>query len=477
MARKGNLIAVSKQLLADVHTPVSALAMLQPNPYGFLLESAEGAESVGRYSFVGANPRMLFRSREGKVTMLEDGKTTVQDGVAKPLELLRECLAAFRPVPDPSLPVFSGGAVGFLGYDMVRTFEHLPNAKKPDVPMDDAFFMITDTLLIFDHREHTIRLVANAHVRNNASRAYAEAVQKIHALEAKLAKPVPLSPAPKIPSAGHATPCSNTTQKQFTAMVKQAKEYIKAGDIIQVVLSQRFEEAYDKNPLDLYRILRTLNPSPYMYYLTGPEWALIGSSPEILVRLEDRTVTVRPIAGTIRRGKDKAEDLRHEKSLLADPKERAEHIMLVDLGRNDIGRVCDKGSVNVDSLMAVERYSHVMHLVSSVTGRLQKGKDAFDVLAATFPAGTVTGAPKIRAMQIIDELEPTARGTYAGALGYIGFSGNLDMCITIRTILAKDGKAYVQAGAGIVADSEPAKEYRETVSKAAALLQTIGTAC
>lgn len=475
-ARRGNLISVRKEILADVHTPVSALAALEPFEYGFLLESVEGAESIGRYSFVGANPRIVFRCRNGKVTITEGGNESAVSGVAHPLEELKRCMGAYRWVDQPGLPAFCGGAVGYLGYNMVRSFEHLPNGKAEDVIMDDAFFMITDTLLVFDHLEHTLQIVANAHVQGDVEAAYNQAVDKISAIEQRLAQPVKLPLAGVEKAALNGRPASNISESDFKHMVNKAKEYIRAGDIIQVVLSQRFKQALTVTPLSLYRVLRRVNPSPYMYYLKGPDWALVGSSPEILVRCEDGKVTVRPIAGTIRRGRDKTEDIILEIRLKKDPKERAEHVMLVDLGRNDIGRVCKKGTVKVDELMTVERYSHVMHLVSSVSGELSKGKDVYDLLAATFPAGTVTGAPKIRAMQIIDELEPVGRGPYAGSLGYIGFSGNLDMCITIRTILAKGSTAYVQAGAGIVADSKPQKEYKETVAKAAALVQAIAMA-
>ncbi len=472
-ARKGNLVSVSKLMLADVHTPVSALAALEPFEYGFLLESVEGSESLGRFSFVGSNPQALFRCKGNQVTLRHGTQETKKSGVAKPLEELRQWMTQYQWVTDPHLPTFCGGAVGYLGYDMVRTFEHLPNAKPQDIRMDDAFFMITDTLLVFDHLEHTLRIIANAHIQSDARVAYQEAIAKIQTIEAALARPICLPSVDIETVQDSSDPASNISKEDFVRMVQRAKEYIRAGDIIQVVLSQRFSYPLAASPLNLYRVLRAVNPSPYMYYLKGSDWALVGSSPEILVRCEADKVTVRPIAGTIRRGKDRTEDLQLEAKLRADPKEKAEHIMLVDLGRNDIGRVCKKDSVRVESLMCVERYSHVMHLVSNVTGRLRKGADAYDVLAATFPAGTVTGAPKIRAMQIIDELENTARGPYAGALGYISFSGNLDMCITIRTILAKDKMAYVQAGAGIVADSKPQKEYAETVAKAAALVQTI----
>ncbi len=477
-ARKANLIGVSKKILADVHTPVSALTALEPFECGFLLESVEGSEVIGRYSFVGVNPQGIFRCRGRDVTTIENGHVEKHPECAHPLKELKRWMGRYRALKDPNLPVFCGGAVGYLGYDMVRTFEELSPAKISSAAMDDAFFMITDTLLVFDHFKHTLTILCNAHVpdgggEEQARKAYRCACEKIEAIEGQLSKPIAMPVLSVAAAKGQGVLQSNMSPEQFRGMVQTAKEYIRAGDIIQVVLSQRFERPLNVSPLSLYRMLRTVNPSPYMYYLEGPDWALVGSSPEILVRCEGDKVTVRPIAGTIRRGKDRAEDLRLEAELKRDPKERAEHIMLVDLGRNDIGRVCKKGSVRVDALMAVERYSHVMHLVSNVTGTLKKNVDVYDLLAATFPAGTVSGAPKIRAMEIIDELESDGRGTYAGSVGYISFSGNLDMCITIRTILAKDGKAYVQAGAGIVADSKPKKEYHETAAKAAALMQTI----
>ena len=387
-----------------------------------------------------------------------------------PLSVIKELMSRYRPVKLLGLPRFFGGAVGFLSYDMVRFFEDIGSRAADTLKIDDAVFMITDTLLIFDNLKHRIKVVSNAHIDGDAESAYSEAVARIDAIIGRLRAPLPGIGSD---GGGKAEITPEMTKEAYLEMVRKAKEYIKAGDIIQVVPSQRFRAELTAAPFNIYRALKLINPSPYMYYLKLDDLTIIGTSPEILVRVEGEDVDVRPIAGTRQRGKSDEEDRALEYELLADPKERAEHIMLVDLGRNDIGRVSEVGSVQVTELMTVERYSHVMHIVSNVRGRLKAGLDSFDVLRATFPAGTVSGAPKVRAMEIIEELEPSRRGPYAGCLGYFGFSGNMDMCITIRTMVIKDNQIYMQAGGGVVADSDPDAEYQETVNKATALFKAV----
>ena len=474
LSKKGSLIPVYTQILADFETPLSAFAKIDKGEYSFLLESVEGGERIARYSFLASSPSLVFSSKAGKITMSEGGKR--REFIAKdPIEELKKILARYKFVNVKGLPRFSGGLVGFLGYDMVRFMEKLPDENTDDLKIPDSVFMLTDTLLIFDHVDHKIKVISNAHVKGSPAKCYEEAVKKIDNLVRLLQSPVherkqAFSEKKK---SGALELESNFTKKEFEDAVKAAKVYIKKGDIIQMVPSQRFSTPIESKPFDIYRALRSINPSPYMYYLKLASISLVGSSPEIMVRCEDGTVEVRPIAGTRPRGATEAEDEALMKDLLADPKERAEHIMLVDLGRNDIGRVCDYKTIKVSDLMTIEKYSHVMHIVTDVSGKLTKGKDAFDVIRATFPAGTVTGAPKVRAMEIIDELENVRRGTYAGGVGYFSFSGNLDFCITIRTILIKGRTAYIQAGAGIVADSDSSKEYQETVNKAKALVRAI----
>jgi len=472
-AKEGNLIPVYKEILADMETPVSAFRKIDTDDYAYLLESVERGEKLGRYSFLASSPSIIFKSKGNQVEIIEGKKSQVRTS-SDPLEILKGLMAQYRPVSDPELPRFIGGAVGYLGYDMVRCFEpRLQASQRPDdLNLPDAAFLLTDTLLVFDHLKHKVKVISNAHVKGAPERAYQEAMRKIEGLIEQLKRPS--SPASRIQHpASRIEVKSNLTEEDFKENVQRAKEYIRAGDIIQVVLSQRLHTEIHVPPFDIYRALRTVNPSPYMYYLKCGDLRLIGSSPEILVRAEDGMVEVRPIAGTRPRGKTPQEDEALARELLADPKEQAEHIMLVDLGRNDLGRVAEFGTVKVNELMVIERYSHVMHIVSDITGRLTEGKDAFNALRACFPAGTVTGAPKIRAMEIIDELEPIGRGPYAGAVGYFSFSGNLDTCITIRTIVMKGNHTYVQAGAGIVADSVPAREYQETLNKAQALVKAI----
>jgi len=490
LARDATLIPVYTEVIADTETPVSALLKLGTAPYRFILESVERGDRLGRYSFVGNTASLIFKSKGKKVFFgrprgagAGDGFEFAEREVEDPFEALRALFKAYRPAEVPGLPRFYGGAVGYLAYDMVRFFERLPDTKPDPVGAPDAYFIFTDTVLIFDHAQRTLKIVVNANVdADDPERSYDAAVARIEETLASLAgQSSPLAPlvlsrqnsqAPRLPEGLR----SNFERAAFEDAVRACKEYIRAGDILQVVLSQRFEVPLRAKPIDLYRALRTVNPSPYMFCLEFPDLAVVGSSPEIMVQAENGVARVRPIAGTRPRGRTAEEDEALAKELLRDAKELAEHVMLVDLGRNDLGRVCEYGSVKVDEMMVVERYSHVMHIVSNVIGRLAPGRDPFDLLRATFPAGTVSGAPKVRAMEIIEELEPVRRGPYAGAIGYFGFSGNMDSCITIRTALIKDGTAYIQAGAGIVADSDPAREYEETLNKARAMLKAIALA-
>jgi len=479
-AAKGNLVPVYREILGDMETPVSAFRKVADGGYGFLLESVEGGERIARYSFVGSEPFLVFASRGREVTIAKNGQQREQITLGEgedPLDTLKRLLGEYAFVPLPGMPRFCGGAVGYLGYDLVRFFERLPDDKPDLMGLPDCLLAFTDTYLIFDHVRHRILVMANALVEGDPDQAYDQAVAKIEQIIARLHRPLAEQAAPGAPPDLPPDPLagveSNFTREAFEAGVTRCKEYIAAGDCIQVVLSQRFSKRTPADPFDIYRALRSLNPSPYMYYLSYGEVKIIGSSPERLVSEEEGEVITRPIAGSRPRGTDKREDERLAQDLQADEKERAEHIMLVDLGRNDLGRVCEHGSVRVDELMSVERYSHVMHLVSNVRGRLVPGRDQFDVLRACFPAGTVSGAPKVRAMEIIQELEPCRRGPYAGAIGYFSFSGNMDTAITIRTIVLQGDRAHVQAGAGLVADSVPAREYQETVNKATALLRAI----
>lgn len=476
LAQHGNLIPVYREILADLETPVSAFLKLNKSPTAFLFESIEGGETWARYSFLGTQAHIILWEEHGSILIQHGQRQTRLDMAANPLEHLRALLAPYRPVSVPGLPRFTGGAVGYLGYDVVRHFETIPERPKEAAPFPTLAFLLTDTLVIFDNVAHTIKVVANAHVpsprKADVQQAYAQALDRIEALISQLKHPLrqPKLSSPT-PSAIRFT--SNLTQSEFEKIVLRAKEYIQAGDIIQSVLSQRWRTTITVDPFEIYRALRVLNPSPYMFYLRIAGTELVGASPEVLVRCEEGTITVRPIAGTRPRGKTESEDLALAEELLADPKERAEHVMLVDLGRNDIGRVAQTGTVTVHPFMTIERYSHVMHIVSQVTGHLDPSQTVFDVMKACFPAGTVTGAPKVRAMHIIEELEPTRRGPYAGAVGYFSFSGNMDTCINIRTVCIKDREAYIQAGAGIVADSDPAREYEETCNKARAMMRSI----
>lgn len=475
MTKQGNLIPVWCEILADTETPISAFLKIRDLPYAFLLESVEGSQKLARYSFLGGRPLLVL-------TTASDGYTEVRNREGRrskghPLEIARETLSPYRPVRHPTLPRFTGGLLGYFGYDLVRWWENLPNKPPDDLGCPVMELVLVDTVLAFDHLTNRIRVITYAFIEGEEVQvSYRRAVERVEEMVERLSSPqgaegrrergVRTLPQTKVEA--------NMEREEFLSKVAAAKEYIAAGDIFQVILSQRFRASpILGDPFDLYRALRMINPSPYMFYLNFPEVKLVGASPEMLVRLEGDVVEMRPIAGTRPRGATPEEDSRLADELLQDEKERAEHIMLVDLTRNDLGRISRYGSVIMSELMAIERYSHVMHLVSTVSGRLSAGRDAFDVLRAVFPHGTVTGAPKVRAMEIIDELEPNARGPYAGAVGYIDFRGNMDTAITIRTILVKGGSAYVQAGAGIVADSTPEREYEETVNKARALLKAI----
>jgi anthranilate synthase component 1 len=474
LASAGNLIPVYREILADMETPVSALMKLSGKPNVFLLESVEGGEKWGRYTFLGSDPRIIYRVRGEEVIIKKNGDVQRIKHQGDPLRFLRDLLAGYRPVPTEGLPRFYGGAVGFLGYEMVHFLEKLPRGNRDDFGTDEATFLITDSLLIFDNVRHTIKVVACALTdgREDLRALYDETIRRIDGMIEALGTPA--AEKKMVRSDRDNRPLkANMTPEHFKAGVAKARDYILAGDAIQIVLSQRFESKNGMDPVDLYRALRYVNPSPYLFFLKLEDLILIGSSPEVMVRLEEGLVELKPIAGTRRRGKNEQEDRVLSDELLEDPKERAEHVMLVDLGRNDLGRIARIGSVQVNQLMVVERYSHVMHLVSNIQAQLAPGKDCFDVLRATFPAGTLTGAPKVRAMEIIDELEPARRGPYGGAVGYFSFTGNMDLCITIRTMMLKNGNIYIQAGAGIVADSDPDSEYRETVSKAEGMLQAI----
>ena len=471
LAKTATLVPVSKAVSADLLTPASAfLSFAAGEPYAFLLESVEGGEKIGRYTFLGADPYMRLVCDEDGVVLHHGRKHNKVKG--EPVQAIRELLHQHTPAHVEGMPPFTAGAVGFVSYDMVRRFERLPKIAKKDVYVPQSVLMFYDRVLAFDHVRHEIQIIASADVRKESARkAYGRAVRDIEAIERKLAKGFK-PPKEKVVS-GKLKVKRPTPQKKFEEAVRKAKEYIGAGDIFQVVLSQRAEFEPGVDPFRIYRALRQVNPSPYMYFLQLGDNTVLGSSPEMLVRVKDRRVDYRPIAGTRWRGKDEAEDARIEAEMLADEKERAEHVMLVDLGRNDVGRVSEYGSVKVKELMFVEKYSHVMHLVSAIEGKLREGLDAFDAFASCFPAGTLSGAPKVRAMEIIEELEPNRRGVYGGAVLYADFAGNLDSCIAIRTMFTDRKKAYVQAGAGIVADSDPTREYEECVNKAAAVLKAV----
>jgi anthranilate synthase component I len=521
LAKQGNLVPVTRRILADFETPLSAYHKIHGQGESFLFESVEGGEHIGRYSFVGCNPRAVVRQIGNRVELIENGKVTERMTVANGnptegkenfeltadslktygkvdeftvavssqsdgspvvkdgLEVIEQVMKRFRAVSLPGLPRFTGGAVGFIGYEFIHDIEPVvPRPPKDDLNTPVMYFLIADELLIFDRVAQTITVVVNAIIEEgaNPADAYEDAVGEIERLVTLLEQPS-MHNSVLVPSDVPAVPFqSNISRETFVGNVSKAKQYITAGDIIQVVGSQRFSTPVKASPLDIYRAARSINPSPYMFLLELEGMSLVGASPELHVRCEDRKVEIRPIAGTRPRGKTSEQDVKLEEDLLADPKERAEHVMLVDLARNDLGRVCDYGTVQVRDLMMVERYSHVMHIVSQVEGHLSAEKTPYDLMRATFPAGTLTGAPKVRAMQIISELEQTARGPYGGCVGYFSFNGNLDCCITIRTALIKDGTAYVQAGGGWVNDSIPEAEFDETVNKAKAMLKAVALA-
>ena len=476
-SKQGNLIPVYKEVLADLDTPVSAYMKMCGGEYSFLLESVEGGEKWARYCFLGFDPSIIVSIKGNEVVVEKNGKSeSIVIAEGNPLAGLKEVLAQYQPVEVEGLPRFSGGAVGFVSYDMVRSFEDLPEETEDDLEVPDARFVITDTLLIFDNIAQTIKIVSNAHLsNNNIEESYNKAIKNIEAIEEKLRTSLPIHLVDeRLGNLGNTTNIeSNFKKEHFLDAVQKIKDYILEGDVIQVVLAQRLKFNISKDPFAIYRALRSINPSPYMYYLKFGDLKIVGSSPEILVRLEDEKIEVRPIAGTRKRGQSEEEDQALENDLLSDEKELAEHIMLVDLGRNDVGRVAKTNSVSVNEKFTIERYSHVMHIVSNVQGELKKDFDGYDVLAATFPAGTLSGAPKVRAMEIIEELEPTRRGLYGGAVGYISFNGNMDTAIAIRTLLIKNNTAYLGVGAGIVADSIPENEFEETMNKGKALLKAI----
>jgi anthranilate synthase component 1 len=479
LAEQGNIVPVYTQLAADFETPLSAYLKLRDSRHSFLLESAESTEKAGRWSIVGSGPKQVFEARGREITIRAGAKVRTFTAEDDLLAVLEREMAGYRPVHHGALPLFSGGMVGYLSYDAVRQFEPTLGESPPDtLGIPDAMFLLADTMLVFDHRLRRLQVVANAFLDEHASaeQAYTAARGRIAAMVEILNRPLHVPALNGLVKVEPVDAASNTTQAEYEEMVLQGKEFIKAGDIFQFVPSQRFETPFERPAVDLYRALRFVNPSPYMFILELGGFALVGSSPEVHVRSIGGRIDIRPIAGTRWRGATPAEDEALAADLLADPKERAEHLMLVDLARNDVGRIAKHGAVTVDDFMIVERYSHVMHLVSNVCGELDPAHSAYDVLRATFPAGTVSGAPKIRAMQIINSLEKNKRCAYAGAVGYFGFDGSHDSCITLRTCLLKDGKAYVQAGAGVVADSDPTYEYNETVNKAKGMLRAIALA-
>jgi anthranilate synthase component 1 len=472
LSQGGQTVPIYREILADTDTPVSAYMKLRTrSDYTFLFESVEGGERAARYSFLGIRPTRIFRSRGQKVTIQDRIDGTTQTFDADPRQALRDMMAPYTAPPQPDLPPFTGGAVGYLAYDGIRLVEDIPATAADDLGLDDLVYALFETVIAFDNLRHTILIIANARCTNGQStdEAYADAAHRIDELEAMLAQPATL---PGLGAGGGMGKVrSNISRAQYTDAIERCLEYIRAGDIFQVVFSQRFQLDFAGDPFDIFRVLRTVNPSPYMFHIEQEGLQILGASPEILVRVQDGTLEVRPIAGTRSRGATPAEDDRLADELLADAKDCAEHVMLVDLGRNDVGRVSEYDSVRVTEMMEVERYSHVMHIVSNVQGQLHRNMDAIDALFACYPAGTLSGAPKVRAMEVIDELEPTRRGIYGGAIGYLDFSGNLDTCIAIRTMVVKEGVAYIQAGGGIVADSDPDAEFQETVNKAMALLR------
>lgn len=481
LARRGNTVPVYLDLTADYETPLSAYCKLRENAPAFLFESIIGGERIGRFSFLGSNPHKVIRVCDDEVIIThKNGEIEKLPPHRDPLSVIEDIMDCYKPVRLPGMPPFSGGAVGFVGHEYVHYVEStVPIAAKDPLNIPFLYYMITDSVVVFDHVHQIMRICVNAHVKNSdddANAAYNRAVDEIKRICKQLSKPQMLTPRNFVEPDEIKVPGGNFTQEAFEKAVDQVKAYIRAGDVIQTVLSQRFEKEFHATPVDLYRALRTVNPSPYMVLIEDADFSIVGASPEVHVRLTDDKVEIRPIAGTRPRGKNEKEDLAFEEDLLADQKERAEHLMLVDLARNDIGRVCDFGSVSVPEYMIIERYSHVMHIVSQVVGKIRTGCTAYDLMRATFPAGTLSGAPKVRALQIIAELEQSKRGVYGGAIGYFGYEGNHDSCIGIRTAVIKDGKIYIQSGAGIVADSIPKNEFLETINKAKGMLKAVSLA-
>lgn len=482
LASQYNLIPIVRTIMADTETPIRLFKHFAKKENSFLLESVEGGAKWARYSFIGTDPFLMLSGKNGEMVLDQQGVQTILRD--RPIELLKAKLRSYRTPKNTDLPPFTGGAIGFFGYDLLQYYEKLPPHRVDDLNMNDIQFMFCDQIIVFDHLKQQLLLVSNVHIQEEAtdaqiSASYENTLKRIDALiteirQVNVATDIPSGTMDMDPDLGDVQ--SNVTKEKFIENINQAKEYIRAGDIFQVVLSQRFNIETTVDPLHVYRVLRVMNPSPYMYYLKMGEQVIVGTSPEALVKVTDDKVETRPIAGTRPRGATVEEDKRLEAELLADEKEKAEHLMLVDLGRNDIGRVSQFGSVKCDSFMEIERYSHVMHIVSNVSGKLREDKDFFDAFISCLPAGTVSGAPKLRAMEIIAELENEARGAYAGAIGYLGFGGSMDACITIRTIIFQNNKAYVQSGAGIVWDSNPESEYMETVNKAKGMLKAIRAA-
>ncbi len=476
LAKDYNIIPITMEVYADMETPISLFKRFEDSEFCFLLESVEGGEKWARYSFIGRNPFIIVKS-SNKKTYIEEKNGTISIEEGNPVEVLKNLLGKYKGAGIPQLPRFNGGAVGFFGYDLIRYYENLPDVPEDDLNIPESHFMFTDEVIVFDHLKQKIHIIVNLHVNGNLERSYNSAVERIKAIYKEILSSrwkIADSFKPDFESGKKDIEfTSNTTKEKFCENVIKAKQYIKDGDIFQVVLSQRLCARTNQDPFNIYRVLRIINPSPYMYYLKFKDYRIVGASPEMLVRVEDGVVETCPIAGTRKRGLTKEADEALERELLADRKELAEQTMLVDLGRNDIGKVSKYGSVVVKDLMHIEKYSHVMHIVTNVLGELRDDRTPFDALMSVLPAGTVSGAPKVRAMEIIDELENVKRGAYAGAIGYLSFNGNLDSCITIRTMVFKDGMAYIQAGAGIVADSVPENEYEETINKAKALLKSL----
>jgi anthranilate synthase component 1 len=478
LAARGLAVPLVREVLADLDTPLSVFRKVDDGRTSFLFESVEGDERWGRYSFIGVGSRATFTARGREVRIERGGEVErvplPPDHSRDPLDHLRPLIASLHPAELPGLPRFAGGAVGYLAYDWVRYVERLPDESPDELGLPDCFFTFPETVLVHDSMRQTLSILHTVQVAEHADpdAAYDRGLEELERVVERLRRPLPAAAEPAA-SPAPVEVRSNLTREQYGRIVERCREYIRAGDAFQIVPSQRFSMPLKTEPFEIYRALRVINPSPYLFFLRCDDHVLLGSSPEILVRLEGRDISLRPIAGTSPRGRDEAEDLANERALLADPKELAEHVMLVDLGRNDVGRVAEIDTVRVDAFQVIERYSHVMHIVSNVRGRLRPELDAIDLLRATFPAGTLTGAPKVRAMEIIEELEPTRRGIYGGAVGYIDPRGNMDMCIAIRTLLVKDGRIHVQVGGGVVADSDPEREYEETEHKAGALMQAI----